>query len=151
MYISGTGTEYERLEDIIPIIKDRLSKNNYLVVGCDSQKARRRKHTFVLSIALVDEGNGGIFFIKKWREDKTYALAEKLYKEAYLLIELANELKEYNIETDKIELHLDLSEDGRSGKFIKGVVGMCTAYGFDAKVKNEAWASSGLADRYSKH
>ena len=95
MYISGNGIEYESLSDIITIINDRLDNGDYLVIGCDSQKARKKRHTFVLSIALVNEGNGGIFFIKKWKEDRIYALAEKLYKEAYLLIELANKLKDY--------------------------------------------------------
>jgi predicted RNase H-related nuclease YkuK (DUF458 family) len=28
---------------------------------------------------------------------------------------------------------------------------MCTAYGFTTKIKQESWASSGLADRFSKH
>ena len=150
MYTSGSGIKYDKLKDIIQIIKNKLLDGSYLVIGCDSQKARRRKHTFVLAIALVDKGNGGIFFIKRWKENKKYSLAEKLYKEAALLISLTEKLKENKINTDNIELHLDLSKNGKSRKFINGVIGMCTGYGYTAKIKDDSWAANGLADRFSR-
>jgi len=105
---------------------------------------------FVQVIALINSGNGGIFFVKRTREDRKYSLAEKLYKEAAMSIEIAEQLIDNGIDIEKIEIHLDLSENGKSSKFINGIVGMCSAYGFESKIKDEAWASSGIADRYSR-
>jgi len=150
MYITGSGEIIEDFSKILNTIKEKTAAGWYLAIGCDSQKAKRRRHVFVQVIALINEGHGGIFFVKRMREDKKYSLAEKLYKEAAMSIEVAEELIANGIDIDKLEIHLDLSEGGKSGKFIKGIVGMCGAYGFESKIKDEAWASSGIADRYSR-
>lgn len=152
MWISGSGKKIKSFKELSTIVKNKVNKeNNTLVLGCDSQRLNRRYHRFVIAVALIDKGNGGIFFIQKWKEKKKYSLADKLYKEAAILIELSNKLMKNNIAPDQIEIHLDLSKNGKSSKFLKGIVGMCTAYGFTTKIKQESWASSGLADRFSKH
>jgi len=148
MFIKGNG-QYIEYDEVIKVLLERSKQGNSIVVGCDSQR-KKRKHIFVIAIAAVDEGNGGIFFIKKWKEIKRYAISEKLWKEGALVIEMAEKLRDVGIPIDKIEIHLDLSEDGGSRKFVKGIVGMCLGYGFEAKIKQEAWCSSGLADRYSR-
>jgi hypothetical protein len=152
MYITGSGKQIKDndFDKIINIIKEKLSLGWYLAIGCDSQKARRGYHVFVEVIALINEGHGGIFFVKRTREKKKYSLAEKLYKETAMSISVAEKLTNEGVNIDKIEIHLDISKNGKSGKFISGIVGMCTAYGFAAKIKDEAWASSGIADRYSR-
>ncbi|NQU84726.1 MAG: hypothetical protein HQ541_03100, partial [Mariniphaga sp.] len=57
MFIKGNG-QYIEYDEVIKVLLERSKQGNSIVVGCDSQR-KKRKHIFVIAIAAVDEGNGG--------------------------------------------------------------------------------------------
>jgi len=148
---SGSGEIIENFEDIVAIVKERIKDGTQIVaVGCDSQKIKRRT-AFVVVIGILNpDKNGGIYFTKKTLEKKKYTIVEKLYKEASMIIDLCNLLIDNGIEPQYIEAHSDVGFNGKSSKYLKGIVGMITAYGFKTKVKPHCWASNSIADRISR-
>ena len=148
---SGSGEIIEDFGEIVKRIKEKMAESDSIVaVGCDSQKVKR-KTAFVVAIGILNpDKNGGIYFTQKTVEKKKYSLVEKLYKEATMIVELCNKLIENGIEPSMLEAHSDVGFNGKSSLYLKGIVGMITAYGFTTKIKPLCWASNSIADRISR-
>jgi len=148
---TGSGKIIEDFDEIVSIVKERIADGTKIVaVGCDSQKIKRRT-VFVTVVGILNpDHHGGIYFTKKTIERKKYSIVEKLYKEASMIIDLCNQLTANGIETQYIEAHSDVGFNGDSSNYLKGIVGMITAYGFKTKVKPHCWASNSVADRISR-
>ena len=52
-----------------------------------------------------------------------------------------------------VEIHLDVNRDKKyaTGTFSEQVVGYAKSIGVDCKIKPESWASSGIADKHTRH
>jgi len=148
---TGTGEIIEDFGEVVRRVKEKLAEGTDIVaVGCDSQKVKRRT-VFVVAIGVLNPDNsGGIYFTKKIIERKKFSLVEKLYKEAAMIVELCNKLIENGIEPDTVEAHSDVGFNGKSSMYLKGIVGMITAYGFKTKIKPLCWASNSIADKVSR-
>lgn len=148
---TGSGEIIEDFGEIIRRIKEKLAEGTEIVaVGCDSQKVKR-KIVFVQAIGVLNpDKNGGIFFTRKIVEKKKYTLVEKLYKEATIIVELCNALTKNGIEPNLVEAHSDVGFNGKSSLYLKGIVGMITAYGFKTKIKPLCWASNSIADKIAR-
>ena len=62
-------------------------------------------------------------------------------------------MEEYNFNPANIELHLDVSPfsaGNATSKFSDMLKGYVQGYGFDYRLKPEAWASQSIADKHSK-
>jgi len=148
---TGSGEIIEDFDEVIRRIKEKISDGTDIVaVGCDSQKVKKRT-VFVSAIGILNKNhNGGIFFTQKTVERKKYSLVEKLYKEATIIVELCNRLTENGINPDHVEAHSDVGFNGKSSIYLKGIVGMITAYGFTTKIKPLSWASNSIADKLAR-
>jgi len=148
---TGSGEIIKDFDEVIKRIKEKLKEGTEIVaVGCDSQKVKR-KTVFVSAIGILNpNNNGGIFFTQKVIERKKYSLVEKLYKEATIIVELCNKLTENGINPDHVEAHSDIGFNGKSSLYLKGIVGMITAYGFTTKIKPLSWASNSIADKLAR-
>jgi len=150
-YKTGTGEIIEDFGEIVRRVKEKIAEGtNIVAVGCDGQKVKR-KTVFVVAIGVLNPDNsGGIYFTKKTIEKKKYSLIEKLYKEGTMIVELCEQLIENGIEPDMVEAHCDVGFNGKSSLYLKGIVGMITAYGFKTKIKPLSWASNSIADKVAR-
>ncbi len=160
MYISGSGNKYTRL-DMINILKERIEQERQngnslkIIIGGDSQPFSEngvKEYVFAIAIALHIVGNGGIFFIKKFRKKTFMHISEQLFMETSESINEARSLQESGLldMVDSVEIHCDVGKNGGSRDYASAVKGMIESCGFNGFLKPEAAIASTLADKYSK-
>ena len=129
-------------------------KNVYeIVVGSDSQ-AYTERVDFVSAIIVHRKGEGGIYFWQRNRDtDQKYYLRDRMYQEALLSINLAQEfMNQFHTEgmiRFDVEIHVDIGENGRTREMIGEVVGMVRGNGFNCRTKPQAYGAASVADRYT--
>ena len=127
-------------------------KGNYkVIVGTDSQNTYKTK--MVVVICLINEGHGGVFFYHIDLLPKIKNLNTKIFTETEKSLEIARELNEYfheeGIRAD-VEINVDIGREGKTKDLIQSILGWITAEGFVAKIKDESYVASTIADRISK-
>ena len=120
-----------------------------LHVGADSKN--RGDHTlFVTVLALVRPGEGGRVIYRTTRVPKMKGLAQRLFHEAQLAIELATDLTEAT--GRRVVVHIDANPDERhrSSRYARSLAGMGIGQGFEVRLKPDAWAATCVADHVVK-
>lgn len=141
-------------EQVFKYLKKTIlqEKGNYkVIVGADSQNTYKTK--MVVVICLINEGRGGVFFYHIDMLPKIKNLNTKIYTETEKSLEIARELNEYfhneGIRAN-VEIHVDIGREGKTKDLIQSILGWITAEGFVAKIKDESYVASTIADRISK-
>ena len=143
-------------EEVFNYLKKEILKNkdkiNYkVIVGTDSQNTYKTK--MVVVICLIKEGHGGSFFFFFYLLPKIKNLNTKIFTETEKSLEIARELNEFfhkeNIRAN-VEIHVDIGKDGKTKELIQSILGWVTSEGFIAKIKDESYVASSIADRISK-
>jgi len=153
-WTTGVRTQID-FENIIDIIKLHISSGSRVFVGSDSFISNK-KVCFASTICL----HGGnlpsrYFFYKEKENSKKYAsLVSRITEETRRAIELAETLYvNYDMSPDDMEVHIDVSPfnaNQGTSKFSDMLKGYVNGYGFDCKIKPNAWASQSVADKHSK-
>jgi len=116
-----------------------------LHIGTDAK--RRGDHTdFVTVIALLTPTYGGRVFYRGERTPRSRSLAHQLFYEVELSLRTATAISdELGI---PITIHVDANEDQRhrSSRYVQALAGMVAGYGYDVRVKPEAWCATHVAD-----
>lgn len=146
------------ISDIIEFINEDSNSKYRVVVGSDSDETLQANGhpgiaDFVSVITVHRIGKHGRFFWKKLGGLKIFDRHDRMLKEAYFSLELAqrvvaelrNQLSERLYD---FEIHLDIGHNGPTKTMIQEIVGMITGNGFTARIKPEAYAASKVADRY---
>lgn len=136
---------------IYDYMRNDLKERYNVVVGTDSQN---HKDTDFISVIVVHRiGKGGRYFWRHIRENRKSTLRERIYREATLSLELAEDLIKLLKKDDtfryNLEIHVDIGEGGPTREMINEVVGMIRGSGFAVKTKPEAYGASVIADRYT--
>ena len=124
-----------------------------IYVGSDSQ-VLKDKISLVTCICFYKTGvpKNSIFYIKKRISKKRYpTLRARMLLEAYSSIEAAMELDP--LTKGSLTVHLDVGEDFRrnkTAKFSRELQILVKAQGFGCEIKPNSWASSCVADKYTK-
>jgi hypothetical protein len=118
-------------------------------IGTDSQHQGQRMD-FVTVVAVLNPGKGGRVFYRRERVKRMRSLAQKLFREAELSIEVARALSEST--GQDIIVHVDANEDlrHRSSDYVQGLAGMVVGYGFKVRLKPDSWCASCVADHVVK-
>ncbi len=146
------------ISDVVEFInEDNISKYR-VVVGTDSDEmvqagAKPGIASFVSVVTVHRIGKHGRFFWKKTSGLKTFDRHDRMLKEAYFSLELAQKVvaELRNKLSDRLydfEIHLDIGHNGPTKSLIQEIVGMITGNGFIAKIKPDSYAASKVADRY---
>lgn len=153
--IDGFKTAYGSkisFQEIIEIIKSFiLEKPQYsykLFVGTDSEN-REKGVEFISVIVIHRVGYGARYFWKRTFSKKDYHLYERLWQEAILSLNISEKLFKLLIDEKlkfDFEVHLDLGTNGKSKSVIKEIINLIKSYGFEVKIKPEAYAASKIAD-----
>lgn len=139
-------------------------KNKYvIVVGSDSHanflNGSSQDVEFVTALVIHRIGKGGRYYWRKESAAKIRSLRQRIYQETYLSLGLAQKLiKKLQLalktETEnmglnyKLEIHIDIGEQGETRDMIKEIVGLVKGNGFNAKTKPESFGASKVADKH---
>lgn len=154
--------------EMIKVIADYIRANpnaEYdITVGTDSQNHKMTRMVEVIAICRI--GDGGIFFFRREDIPKIKALKEKIIEETNRSIEnatgfidaLQEELLEDNIDLDimfdesrlTFAVHADIGRRGKTKELIKEICAWIEASGFEARIKPDSYAASGVANMLSK-
>lgn len=154
--------------EMIKVIADYIRVNpnaEYdITVGTDSQNHKMTRMVEVIAICRI--GDGGIFFFRREDIPKIKALKEKIIEETNRSIEnatgfidaLQEELLEDNIDLDimfdesrlTFAVHADIGRRGKTKELIKEICAWIEASGFEARIKPDSYAASGVANMLSK-
>ena len=116
-----------------------------LHIGTDA-KHRGACTDFVTVIALVMPEYGWRVFYRGERTPRSPSLAHQLFHEVELSLATATTVAEAL--GLPITVHVDANEDQRhrSSRYVQALAGMVSGYGFDVRVKPEAWCATHVAD-----
>ena len=148
----GRRDFYQVISDIVEFVQEDEASRYEVVVGTDSEDFRGTAE-FVSVITIHRKGRHGRYFWKRMSRVKAYDHHDRMLKEAYFSLELAQrvivELREKITEhLYNFEIHLDIGHNGPTKPMISELVGMITGNGFVARIKPQSYAANKVADRH---
>lgn len=140
--------------DPIKHTKEVLEKHSKLgdvkiYVGCDSQN--RRWNTSYVGVIAYRYGARGTHYI--YTRDNVQKIKDRwnrLSKEVQLSLDLANLLKENNIEVHCVDFDFNSKEIARSHDLVQWAQGWAVSLGYNCTVKPEEQVASRAADHLVK-
>lgn len=149
----GRLTKKELIKTIRAFVTQEKNSSYKVIVGVDSQKNKEDQYDFVLALVIQRVGKGGIYFWKREMIHKKIVLKQRMYMEALMSLQFAEELVEFlkEVKLDKygIEIHVDIGQNGKTKDLISEIVGMVRANGYDVKIKPDSFGASYIADRHA--
>lgn len=142
----------EVINEILAMMAAAPDDEYQLVVGTDSQSYSDEVE-YVSAIVVHRVGKGGRYFWKRFRDERPVTLRERIYREAWLSYETAEELigalKDRGVGGFQLEIHVDVGRNGRTRELVEEVVGMILGVGYAVRTKPEAYAATVVADKYT--
>lgn len=140
-------------ESFLKEAKNLISCGSKVYIGTDSM-LRGDNCVFVTVIAFHDNSKKiAKFFYKRIRaENSKYRnLKNKITEEVSLSMQAAQKINDLSPSTP-IELHVDIGKNqkNKTKVMLSTVSGWVTGMGYDLKIKPESWASSSIADSFTK-
>ena len=149
---SGEMTFDDVVSLIVTTMKSRPKDRFELLIGTDSSVSNDHVD-MVSAIVLHCVGHGGRYFWTRRRERLIPSLRQRIWREAWLSFELAQDLIERLSKTSllqfNLEIHVDIGENGRTKDMIDEVVGMIIGNGLSVRIKPYAYAASSVADKHT--
>ena len=141
-------------EKVVSIIVNLYNQGYTIAVGSDSQ-AFYDNISFVTTVCAHHKNKGAVGYYIKWKRPRYEfpTLRARMSAEAYNSLEMAWWIKEKLPEEGYPEVHLDIGNDPvrcATFKFKKELTSIVKSQGFSCKIKPESWASSGVADWFTK-
>lgn len=142
-----------KYESFMSTLKQLSSQGLDLYIGTDSQ-VLKDKISIATCICFYKPGisENKIFYIKtKLSKERYPTLRSRMLLEAYRSLEAALELDSYT--KGRLTVHLDIGADlkrNKTAKFNKELKILVESQGFSCEVKPNSWASSSIADRFTK-
>lgn len=142
----------EVVDALVTTMEEDPKARYAIFVGTDSASGMREVD-FVSAVVLHKIGKGGRYFWTREKSQRVHSLRQKIWHEAWLSFELAQNL--IAVLTERValvynlEIHIDIGENGRTKEMIDEVVGMIIGSGFAVRIKPYAYAASSVADRYT--
>ncbi|SQD93182.1 conserved protein of unknown function [Candidatus Bipolaricaulis anaerobius] len=142
----------EVVDEILAMMAAAPEAPYEVVVGTDSQ-IYADEVDYVSAIVVHRVGRGGRYFWRREKDERPQSLRERIYREAWLSYETAEELiralKDRGVSGFQLEIHVDIGRNGRTRDLVEEVVGMILGVGYRVRTKPEAYAASAVADRYT--
>lgn len=144
---------FERVVDeIVAMLATDPQAAYELIVGTDSQTYYDSAE-YVSAIVVHRKGKGGRYFWRRYTERRPRSLRERIYREAWLSYEVAQELigalREREVLGFHLEIHVDVGRSGRTRELVEEVVGMIIGTGLPVRTKPDAYAASTVADKHT--
>jgi predicted RNase H-related nuclease YkuK (DUF458 family) len=151
----GTLTLEQVFGEIVAYIEVQPERQYRIIIGSDS--ASENPVALVTAVTIWRVGNGGVHFWVVADKKTFHTLRDRIYEEAMQSITLAQEIRsglreklgEEFLWDEKIQVHIDIGENGPTRDLIDQVVGMVKGFGFEAVIKPGAFGASQVADRHT--
>lgn len=143
------------LGNVAAYMREDSSHKYRLIIGSDSQSTNsgEKQIDYVTAFIVHRIGAGGIYFWNRTVGPRVYSLRERIYTEALLSLQVAQNLIEnfsrFGIAQYDLEIHVDVGNHGETREMINEVVGMIRSNGFKVKTKPDSYGASKVADRYT--
>lgn len=139
-------------ESLVDKIKSLGDSGYNFYIGADSQIIKN-KISVVTCICAHNRTKGGQIFYVKERVpiERLKTLRARMMYEAYKSLEVALEVEEFI--SSKITIHLDIGYDPKRSpthKLKDELQFLIRSQGYDCEIKPYSWASSSVADRFTK-
>ncbi|KJS18811.1 MAG: hypothetical protein VR72_21640 [Clostridiaceae bacterium BRH_c20a] len=124
-----------------------------IIVGTDSMT--KHETVFVSAIVIHRQGRGARYYYRKESRRHINSLRQRIFYETALSLEISIHLKEFLatsslLERVKLEVHVDIGNNGQTRDLIREIVGMVTGSGLVAKIKPDSFGATKVADRHTK-
>ncbi len=127
-----------------------------LAVGSDSTTIKIKNKIeviYVVSISLYRKYMGGIYYFMRFTEPFEDHFT-RLYNEVYYSLLLMEQIKPWYESIDNRfkltpEIHIDVGEEGFSGKYYSTLKGLAKSSGITVVSKPDSYVSSAIADKYT--
>ena len=141
-------------KEVIESVIEKYNDGYTIAVGCDSQMFCDNV-SFVTTVCAHHRSKGANgFYVKIKIPRKNFpTLKARISAEAFSSLEMAYWVKEILPKGAELEVHLDIGNDPKrcaTFKFKKELTTLIKSQGFLCKIKPESWASSGVADWFTK-
>lgn len=154
-WTKGILTLERVFKEIISYVKADPQRIYRIIVGSDS--AATSPVSLITALTIWRVGNGGVHFWVVSDKKIFHTLRDRIYEEAMQSLTLAQEIRsglrerlgEEFLWDGKIQVHIDVGENGPTRELIDQVVGMVKGFGFEAVVKPGAFGASKVADRHT--
>lgn len=151
----GTLTLERVFDEILGYIKSQPERSYQIIIGSDS--AARSPVSLITAVTIRRVGNGAVHFWVESDKKIFHTFRDRIYEEAMQSITLAQEIRsglrekfgEEFLWDEKIQVHIDVGENGPSRELIDQVVGMVKGFGFQAVIKPASFGASQVADRHT--
>ena len=136
----------EPIRDLVDAVRGLVGDEDRVIhVGTDS-KQRGTCTEFVTAVVVLEPGRGGRAFYAKRSVPRMGPLMPRLLKEAELSIEVAERLDDSVPQGIVVHVDANCGREHRSGAYSKMLAGLAMGYGFQVRLKPEAWAATNVAD-----
>lgn len=139
--------------DLIQYIREYKMKypNTQILIGADSQNISY-KTTYVVVVALYNEGKGAHLLYNKWKEPQEYSTSTRLLKEVWSAVECAEYIKEQFGYDDIGVVDIDLNPDPKykSNQVFRQAVGLVEGMGYKVRTKHRGAMITYAADYLAK-
>lgn len=140
-------------EKVLSFMKEDPLKQYRLIIGSDSEPKDGKGTDFITALVVHRVGSGGIYFWRRRHEMRRYVLRTRMYEEAALSLNCADELlhvfQNDGIGRFDLEIHVDIGHAGETRSLITEIVGMIRGSGFPVKTKPHSYVASKVADRHT--
>lgn len=138
------------VEEMILFMQAVPDRHYRIICGTDSED--HHGTDFVSAVIIHRERNGGRYWWRRVKAPSFKVMRDRIYREAVLSLEVAQELlrilrKEKKIDVD-LEIHLDVGLNGETRTMLQEVVGMVRGSGFEVRTKPESFGATKVADRH---
>jgi len=137
---------------IIEFMKVDSNRDYVVTIGTDSELFNKTSADFVTAIVVHRVGNGARYFWRRMKFEHLHTIRDRILQEVLTSLDTAKfilaELKAMNSPDFKLEIHVDVGENGETKTMIQELVGIIRANDFEAKTKPDSYAASSVADRH---
>lgn len=134
--------------DIDEFISEHRGDNFF--IGTDSQNYSKKNECAFMTVLIAYKlHKGGAVITHKHKVSFMDSLRQRLLMEAMLSLEVGWYLDQKVPKENILGIHLDVNRNlkFKSAKYKDELVGLVAAQGFNALVKPDSWAASGVADK----
>lgn len=149
------GNSYTQ-EELVTLIKQRLTSGEKIFVGSDSHRMRKSKKIAVATAVCLWSDNfshgGWYVFRRQYLQKKEVPnLFARLMYEAQSSIDVASFLREtLDVEVESIHVNINPKESEASSKYANQISGYVEACGFKCILKPDDWAAGSVADKHAR-
>jgi predicted RNase H-related nuclease YkuK (DUF458 family) len=153
---NGTLNEEETIKKIIEFMNDDKFSRYRVSIGTDSNVVSGTKIKFISVILIHRMGKYARYYYTMHNITKYMVLSDRMFQEAIYTLEVVDNILEkleknipYDIIIDKIEIHADIGNKGKSKEYLSGVLGFLKGSvnsNYSVLPKPDSIAASNVAD-----